>query len=162
MFRFCAHDREEVIWVEGGSKSQRTNQHINQYTQRTLQIIRLLIAEEVAHHNNGESQDNDIKGLETEIHPLIESPSDKDDQRGVEERGLDGGAEDVGQGEIHLVVPCLVDRCQVLREFFDHGDEDETHEAVGNVALYDDVVDLVDCGMSERVITWGEFMLPVW
>lgn len=35
-------------------------------------------------------------------HAFVEAPADDDDEGGVQEGGLDGGAEDVGEGEVHL------------------------------------------------------------
>ena len=44
----------------------RYNQ-IDQDTKRTLEVVRLLIPKEIAHHNDGEDQDNDVEWLEVKV-----------------------------------------------------------------------------------------------
>lgn len=60
---------------------------------------------------------------------MAETPRDNDDERSVEESGLDGCAEDVGESEVHLVVPSLVNGCNMLGGLFDNGNQDQTNEA---------------------------------
>ena len=50
----------------------------------------------------------------------------------------------MGESKVHLVVPGFVDGGKVLCDFLDEGHEDETHEGVGNVALFDDERDFLD------------------
>ena len=67
--------------------------------------------------------------MEVEVHAVSETPADDYDERCVEKGRLDGCAENVRQGEVHLIVPCFIDGCEVFCGFFDERYEDETHEA---------------------------------
>ena len=48
------------------------------------------------------------------------------------------------KSEVHLIVPGFVDGGEVLGGFFDEGDEDETHEGVGDAAFGYYVFDFLD------------------
>jgi hypothetical protein len=61
---------------------------------------------------------------------VAKTPAYYDDKRCVEESGLDGSTKDMGQCEIHLVIPCFVYGSDVLSCFFNEWDEDETKEAI--------------------------------
>ena len=116
-------------------KRKITNNNINQNTQTPLHIITLLISQKATHNNNRHNQHHNIKHLEIQIHGFIKAPTDDYDEGRVEKGGLDGGAEDVCEGEVHLIVPGFVDGREVLGGFFDEGNENETHEGVGDAAF---------------------------
>lgn len=76
-----------------------------------------------------------MRGWSRSYHAFVEAPADDDDEGGVEKGGLNGGAKDVGEGEVHLgrvscngngvidterqylIVPGFVNCRQMLGEF---------------------------------------------
>ena len=124
--------------------TQPTNNDIYQNTQSPLHIITLLISQKAPHNNNRHNQHHDIKHFEIQIHGFIKAPADDHDKRGIKKGGLDGGAKDMCEGEVHLVVPGFVNGGEVLGSFFDEGNKDETHEGVGDAAFGYYVFDFFD------------------
>lgn len=68
--------------------------------QSSLKPVRLSVAEEVAHDENGEDEQGNHEDFEVEIHGFSHCPADEDNQGTVEEGGLDGWAKAVIQGDI--------------------------------------------------------------
>ena len=121
-----------------------TDDDINQDTQTALHIITLLIPQKAPHNNDRHNQHHNIKHLKIQIHSFIEAPADDYDEGGVEKGRLDGGAKDVRKGEVHLIVPGFVNGGEVLGGFFDEGNENETHEGVGDAAFVYYVLNFLD------------------
>jgi hypothetical protein len=105
------------------------NDHVDEHAEYALEVIAFSITQEAANDEYGQDQDHGVEDFKVEIQWHFKAPCDDHDERGVEESGLDGGAQDVGECEVHLVVPCLVDGSNVFCCLFDEGDEDETEEA---------------------------------
>lgn len=118
--------------------------YVKRDEKKPLEIVALLVLQEAPNSDNRQYQHDNVEDLKLEIHLLAQTPGHDDGQRPVEQGGLQGGAQDVGEGKVHLVVPGLVDGGQVLGELLDEGDEDEADEGVGDVGDLDDVVDLQD------------------
>lgn len=118
--------------------------HVDQDAESTLEVVRFLVPEEVAHDDDGEDEDDDVEDFKVEVHALVETPSDDDDEGRVEEGGLEGGAEDVGECEVHLVVPSFVHGGDVLGGLLDQRYKNETHEAVGDAMVLHDEIDFLN------------------
>ena len=118
--------------------------HVDQDAESTFEVVGLLIPEEVAHNDDGEDEDDDVEDFEVEVHALVETPTDDDDEGRVEESGLEGCAKDVGECEVHLVVPSFVNGGDVLGGLLDQRHKDETHEAVRDAMVLHDEVDFLN------------------
>lgn len=68
--------------------------------QRSFQVIRLAITEEIAYDQDGQNEQSDHEDLKVEVHGFVEDPANDDDKGRVEESGLDGRAEAVVEGEV--------------------------------------------------------------
>lgn len=69
---------------------------VGTYHQKSsLEVIRLPVTQEIANDQDGEDEEGDHEDLKVEIHGFVQGPADEDDEGGVEEGGLDGGAETV-------------------------------------------------------------------
>ena len=66
------------------------------------------------------------------------------------------------KGEVHLIVPGFVNGGEMLGGFFDEGNEDETHEGVGDAAFGYYVLDLLDCRTERLVLVVISFGMPYW
>ena len=58
----------------------------------------------------GTGSDNNLKKLEVEVYCLAKPPSHDDHQGVIEKSSLDGRAQDMRQGNVHLVV-LLLTKC---------------------------------------------------
>lgn len=134
----CRLDRIRIV------KRANGYDNVHEHTQRALEPITLAVAQEVAHDNNGEDQHDGFKRAELQVHVDATSPADEDDERRVEQGGLDTRTEHVDEGEVGLVVVGLVERRDVFCRLLDQRDEDKAHEGVGNVRFVDYVFDFVD------------------
>ena len=74
------------------------------HQQRSLKVIRAPIAEEVTHHQNAQHHQRNHKDLEVEIQTLAQCPADDDDQRCVEESGLNTRPNAMKQREVLCLV----------------------------------------------------------
>ena len=117
--------------------------NVDKDAEGALKVVRLAVPNKVADDEDGEDKHHGIEDFEVEVHVLAEAPADEDDEGGVEQGGLDGGAEDMGDGKIHLVVPSFVDGGQVLGGLFDKRDKDQAHEGVADTS-FDNVVNFFD------------------
>ena len=143
--------------LEGKTKRELTNNDIHQDTKSTLQVVGLLITQEIADDEDGKDEDNNVEGFESEVHALVQAPAYEDDQRRVEECGLDGSSEDVSKGKVHLIIPCFVYGSQVFRRFLHQRYQDETHEEIGNVVFFHDEFYLLNYNERKQpslVSTW--------
>lgn len=114
------------VWVV---ESGNGDDHVDQNAKYSFQVVTLAVTEKVADHQNGKDEDYGIKDLEVEVELVTKTPRDDDNERGIEEGGLDGCTEDVRESKVHLVVPSLVNGCDVLGGFFDDGNQDQAHKA---------------------------------
>lgn len=112
--------------------------------EEALEVVGLLVAEVVPDGDDGEDEDGDLEDLEAQVELEAAAPGDDDDERGVEHGGLDGRPDAVGEREVDLVVPRLVEGREVLGGLLDERHEDETHERVGDAALLHQRFDLAD------------------
>lgn len=98
------HIRRPIVGI-GIVPRRDGNDHVHNDQQRTLEVIRRSITEEIAHHENGQDQENNHEDLKVEVHVLTKPPTDDHSQRSIEESRLDGWTETMRQGEVDLVVP---------------------------------------------------------
>ena len=103
--------RSPVVGVRVVPSSDGNN-HINQNRQRTFQVVRLSVAEEVSNDENRQHEEDNHKDLKVEIHILPKTPSDDDNEGSVQKGGLDGWPEAVEKGEVDLVIPTSEVRCR--------------------------------------------------
>jgi hypothetical protein len=79
---------------------------------------------------------------------VAQTPCYHNDERSVEKSGLDRCTENMGEGEVHLIIPGFVNGCDVLGSFFDHGYEDKTNKTVDismiSVSNLDDYLRILD------------------
>lgn len=115
-------------WRIGVVERGNSDDDVDKHAQHPLKVVALPVTEEVSNDQYGKNEHDSIEGFEPEVHRPVKAPTDKDDERGVEQGGLDRRTHHVRQCEVHSVVPGLVDGCEVLGEFLDKGDEDETEE----------------------------------
>jgi hypothetical protein len=134
----------------GGVKGGDGDSDISDEAKEALQVIRFLITEVVSYGDDGDDEDGDLENFEAEVEFLATPPGHDDDKRGVQHGGLDGGADAVRESEVDLVVPGLVESCQVLGGLFDEWDQDETHERIRDAGLFHDWFDLVDEGDGDE------------
>ena len=85
------------IWIIPGRQS---DDQIDKDTQRTLEVIRLSVTQEIADDENSQHQADDHEDLEVEVHGLVKAPANDHDKRGVEKGGLDRGADAVEEGKV--------------------------------------------------------------
>lgn len=123
-------------WIGVIPRTDR-DEHVDEDTQRTLEVVALLVSEEVADHDDSEDQDDRVEDFKVQAHVLVKAPAHEHDEGSVEQSGLDGSAENVGEGEVHLVVVSFVHGCDVFGYLFDDGDEDQTHETVAYALVFD-------------------------
>jgi hypothetical protein len=88
-----------------------SNDNVYQDAKDTFKIVRLSISQERPDNQNSEDEGHRVENLKVHVHVDAQSPADDDDKGSVEQSGLDTGAEDVGEGEVHLVVPGFVNGC---------------------------------------------------
>lgn len=87
------------------------NDDIYKNAENTLEVIRLSISQERTNDEDGKDESHRVENFKVHIHADVQAPADEDDKWGVEQRGLNRGAEDMGQGEVHLIVPSFIDGC---------------------------------------------------
>lgn len=83
--------------------------NVDEDEQAALEVVRFLVAEEGAYNEHSEDERDGVENFELQVHPDVETPANYDDERGVQEGSLDGSAEDVGKGKVHLAIISLVD-----------------------------------------------------
>jgi hypothetical protein len=121
------------IWIEERSNC---DDHVHKHAQHAFEVIGLAVAEEIADDEDGQDEYDGIENLEVEVHAVAEAPTYDDDEGRVEERSLDRCAEDVGQREVHLIVPGFIYGGDVFGGFLDEGDKDEAKEAADGLVQY--------------------------
>lgn len=119
------------------------NDDVGHDTQRTLEIVGLLVTEEGAHGQDCKDQSNGVKDGKVVVHVNTNSPANQDHERGVEQGGLNRGTEDMGKCHVDLVVVGFIDGEEMLGNLFDQGNENETNKGVADSTLYN-VGDLKD------------------
>jgi hypothetical protein len=118
-------------WIDRIRIVERTNgnDNVNEHAKHTFQVVALAVPQEIANHEDGQDQDDGVEDFKVEFHFGANPPADNDDERRIEEGCLDGGAEDVGEGEVHLVVPGFIHGCDVFCCLFNDRDKDEADES---------------------------------
>lgn len=122
--------RARIVYGIGIVEGANGDDHVNQDTKNSLEVITLAVTEEVTNHQNSENEDDGIEDLEVQVERVTQTPCDDYNERSIEESGLNGCAEDMGKGEVHLVVPSFIDGCDVFGSFFDNRNQNETNEAM--------------------------------
>lgn len=139
-----------VLLGQGGVIKRRDgDDDVDDDHEEALEVVALLIAQEVAHGDDGEDEHDEVEDVKVEPHVKLHAPADNNNKRPIEEGRLQGRAEDVRQGEVHLVVPRLVDGRDVLGRLLHQRHEDQAHEGVRDAVVLDDVGDLLDQGYGD-------------
>lgn len=110
----------------------------------TFEIVALLVLQEATNRDNRQNQHDKVEDLEVEVHLFPQTPSHDDRKGTVEECSLQRCSKNVRQGKIHLVVPGLVNGCQMLSKLLHERHEDQADEGIRDVRLFNDVVNLQD------------------
>lgn len=83
--------------------------------QHALQVVGFTVAQERAHHEYGEDQRNGVEDDKVVVHVLnVQAPADKNNERCVEQSGLDRRTHDVSHCHVDLVVVCFVNSEQMF------------------------------------------------
>lgn len=67
----------------------------------SFQPVGLAIAKKVAYYQNRQHKQDNHENLKVEIHWLSDSPANQNDERAIEEGGLDRGSQAVIQGNVN-------------------------------------------------------------
>ena len=129
------------------------NRRIENNEKRALKIITLLVLEESADCQDGEDEHHDVEDFEVEVQALVEAPTDNNGEWAIEKSSLESGSEDMRDGKVHLIVESLVDSCEVLGKFLHKRYQDQTHKGIGDIAIFDDKLDLMnkcDCDDGDK------------
>jgi hypothetical protein len=89
------------VWVE---KCGYGNDDVDEHAEHAFKVVGLLVTEKGTDNEDSQDERDRVENLELHVHADIQAPADDDDQRSVEQSGLNGGAEYMGKSHIHLSV----------------------------------------------------------
>lgn len=121
-----------------------SNDHVRCDQQTTFEVITSSIQHQEIDHECCDKETDSLKEVEVKTHAGVQDPAEQDDNRGDEEGDLNRGPDSDTDCQIHLVLGCDGDSCDVLGCVSDDREDNETDEGFAHRAVVDHVWNGVD------------------
>jgi hypothetical protein len=137
----------------GKVKRTDSNDGIQHDAKHALEVVGLSVAQERSNDEHGKEECDRIEYGKVVVHRDFQAPANQDNERCVEQGGLDRGAHDVGESHVDLIVVGLVDSkkmlytnmldngCQSMQStihtgnLFHQGHQNEPNEGIADTSL---------------------------